>query len=332
MYKKINVNPENFLKDSIHPLIDKEKTRESYRKMENDEKLDLKRINKINPKELIIDFPEGTVKNEIVWNYKNTSGLCNLSAMMYYFYIKFTLENLNELIVHKNNPEVVYQSAKFPEICLALYYGQTVYALYLYAKEAMNYENKPNKVVYDHYYTHFKLLGGLDPNMKRYERYDNDMDVYTYCSNTKDDIFNNFIINSEGYFKCHESNHACFLALTPNKAIYVNNSLLSDYPLVCDKKDLVKWWKIFRRWKRERLEEDYTPNISLFDVVKGLNRINEYETMNGGGEYKRINILPIIAIIVVSIIIIIVSIIIMKEYCSNGYHDISIPIRKLHKK
>ena len=120
-------------------------------------------------------------------------------------------------------------------------------------------------------------------------------------------------------FKCHEYEHACFLALTNDKAIYVNNSLLSPFPLVCDKKDLVNIWAEMRRWKRDDFDKlkggsNYeVPNIPLFNVIIGFQKINNNQVMQGG--CQKCQTLKIICIIVciISVIISVICFITLKE-------------------
>ena len=217
------------------------------------------------------------VKNEIVWNYRNVSGLCNFSALMFAHYIHFTMKHLKELINANHSEKIIdeiFNKSSFPEVNKALYYGQTVLALFLYSQIALSYSNDINSISRNHFYTHFNCLDNIEPNIEYKIEKSNIIDVETYDSPLKDKSLNEIIMNSEGIFKMREYCHTCCLYLNETKAIYINNSLLTLYPLVCDKSKLIENWKKIRRWNKEEVDTDKFDCISLYEVIYGLQRIN----------------------------------------------------------
>ena len=308
-YKKIRVFPENFLKESVH-IIDNEKDAyESLLSMESDinvSKEDIlgfissnsskQSLENYLKKFIIEDVPD--VKNEIVWNYTNFSGLCNPSAVMFIQYSKFVLDNLQRLISANHSEQVIkniFNDSCFPEINLALYYGQTILAVVLYFIEALRYNNDLNSISRNHFYTHFNCL---ENNVLKinYNIVPSKISVNRYLRNDKRDIFKRFVMNNVGCFKSHEDGHACCLILTETMAIYINNSLLSRFPLVCQKNEFIETLEKYRRWKKEWLfEKHHSESIPLFDVIIDYDRF-DYNlfrqsfgnfSMNGGKELSK---------------------------------------------
>lgn len=301
--------PENFLKKSVH-IIDNEKDAyESLLSMESDinvSKEDILGFISSNPskeslekylkKFIIEDIPDE--KNEIVWNYTNFSGLCNPSAVMFIQYSKFVLDNLQRLISANHSEQVIkniFNESSFPTINLALYYGQTVLAVVLYFIEAIRYDNNLNSISRNHFYTHFDCLENnvlkINYNIVRSR-----ISVNRYLRSDKRDIFKRFVMNNVGCFKSHEDGHACCLILTETMAIYINNSLLSRFPLVCLKNEFIETLEKYRRWNKEWLfEKGHSESIPLFDVIINYDRF-DYDlfrssfgnlSMNGGSELLR---------------------------------------------
>lgn len=305
-YKKIRVFPENFLKKSVH-IIDNEKDAyESLSNMESDinvskedisafisSKPSKQSLEKYLKKFIIEDIPN--VKNEIVWNYTNFSGLCNPSAIMFIQYSKFVLDNLQKLISANHSEEVIeriFKESCFPEINLALYYGQTVLGVVMYFIEALHYDNNLSTISRNHFYTHFNCL---ESNLLKinYNIIPSNISVNRYLRNDKRDIFKRFVMNNVGCFKSHEDGHACCLILTDSLAIYINNSLLSRFPLVCPKNEFIETLEKYHRWNKEWLfEKGHSESVPLFDVIIDYDRF-DYDlfrqsfwnnSMSGGDE------------------------------------------------
>ena len=340
-YKKIRVFPENFLKKSVH-IIDNEKDAyESLLSMESDinvSKEDILGFISSNPskqsfasylkKFIIEDIPED--KNEIVWNYTNFSGLCNPSALMFIQYSKFVLDNLQRLISANHSEQSIkniFNESSFPTINLALYYGQTVLAVVLYFIEALHYDNNLNNISRNHYYTHFNCLEN-DVLKINYNIVPSNISVNRYLRNDKRDIFKRFVMNNVGCFKSHEDGHACCLILTNSMAIYINNSLLSRFPLVCPKSEVVETLEKYRRWNKEWLfEKHHSESVPLFDVIIDYDRF-DYDlfrqsfgnlSMNGGELLREPpnecngKLLMIIIIAVSFVVVVVLSIVCLKN-------------------
>lgn len=285
------MHPERFLQDCVHIETDRDKAIANYNNMPDDSDLNNKTYGG-----LLFNGPK--VKNEIVWNYQNKSGMCNLSAMMYAQYIDFCIRHLNNL------NEGTFEQSQFPEVNKALYYGQTALAVKMFKKLALDKDNNESAIPYNHYYTHFNVLGDMEPRLNYTVNSVTDT-ISTYTCKNKEKAFRQFIANNTGYFKVREHGHACFLYLSDTKAIYVNNSLLSIYPLVCNKNELVDYWKQIPRWDRDN---DFNYSTPLFNVIQGFQRIklNESDTplILGGGKNNKTILVVVIAVISVLALII----------------------------
>lgn len=300
-YKKIEVNPCKFFENSFQLIDNKSIARKSWTSLLDDSNIDLDNIFNCNLQDFVINFSvqyintskdiirdaskSSITKNEIVWIYKNLSGLCNLSALMYAQYVIFIISNYDELCsIYKNNKDIdlenkiteFFKKSTLSDINEALYYGQTVLALVLYTREAFSYDNNKKSIVKNHPFTHFNSLSEIEPYINYKEQYNKIIDGNIYIHPNKKDIINNFIINNTGFYKVIESGHACFLYLDSfkNKAIYINNSLFTKEPLVCNKDELVDKWISIKRWNKERINYDDFDCISLFDVIRGFQKIN----------------------------------------------------------
>jgi len=306
--------------------------------MENDEILKASDIisGKIDPNDLIFPVFSGNSqkisetnsktkrktripgeKNEIVWNYQNLSGFCNFSSLMFSQYLIFTVNHLQKLIDANHDEQKIneiFSNSLFPEVNKALYYGQTVLALFLYSREALSIEPNINSICTDHFFTHFNSLSEIEPEIDYAEIQSEKIDVHIFKSLSalsegfqndseksnlknlseqfletfetdpendpeKEQKINEFVRNNKGIFKSREYRHACTLLLTDEIAIYVNNSLFSRFPLVCKKNDLIKNWKSLRRWNKEEIDTEKFNSIPLFNVICGFQRIN-YEKLS----------------------------------------------------
>ena len=311
-FKKTQV--ENFFQDSIKILNDQKEAEESYLKVQSDENIFTK-----NPKDLLLDL---NGSDSIVHNYQNKSGLCNLSAMMFIQYLQFVNENFDELLKNKDEKfrKELFDKSQFPEINSALFCGQTVYALRLFFDLAMKHENNPNRIHYDHFFTHFNSLEETIPKLD-YEVVQIDDDISEYHHKRKEEVFKDFVSQNIGVFKVIEHKHACALLLTESKAVYVNNSLLTDHPLVCDKDQLVDNWKRLFRWNRHQFGKGVANHTSLFNVIMDLKRFVPQVSIQGGSKKDKNKLVQIILCTILSILLIIFIFLICnsvrKQSCSH---------------
>ena len=261
--------------------------------MLDDSIIDINNIFNQNLQDFVCNFPNEIIKNELVWNYKNTKGLCNLSSLMFAQYMIFIDEHIDELIECANQIDKIsniFKKSYMSDVNEALYYGQTILALVLYTKQALSYDSNIKSIIHDHPFTHFNSLSDIEPNINYIEKYNNIIETNVYIINNKKHIIDDYISNNIGFFKVRESKHACFLYLNESKAVYINNSLFSKYPLVCDKSDLTSIWISLRRWNKEKIDDINFDSISLFDVIYGFQKINKDILLDNLSRYISNNI------------------------------------------